>query len=108
VRVFVESPSGTAYSVVLRDDGMHEDGEAADGDYGGLFAKTTEAGFYRFVFHAEGLQAGRPYVREAHRGKTIHDPRKPPTDNPRSDDDCCRKLIALLQKRVPVLKATKG
>lgn len=32
VRVFTESPSGATYINILRDDGLHQDGEADDGD----------------------------------------------------------------------------
>ncbi|MCZ6609372.1 MAG: VWA domain-containing protein [Alphaproteobacteria bacterium] len=99
VRVFAESPSGAEYTIILRDDGLHQDGDEDDGDYGGLFTKTTETGLYRFLFHAEGQQAGRSYVRELHRSKTIYDRRKPPTVGRPGDDDCCERLIRLLKTR---------
>jgi len=98
VRVFAKSPSGATYTIILHDDGSHQDGDADDGDYGGLFTKTTEAGVFQFLFRAEGLQAGKPYVREAHRTKTIYDRRKPPTVGRPDRDSCCRKLIHLLKE----------
>jgi len=101
VRVFAESPSGTEYIIILHDDGLHQDGDEDNGDYGGLFTNTTETGVYRFLFRAEGLQAGRPYVRELHRTKTIYDRRKPPRVGHPDGDDCCRKLIRLLKERKP-------
>ncbi|MEJ2258534.1 MAG: hypothetical protein P8X98_16385 [Woeseiaceae bacterium] len=101
VRVFARSPSNADYVEVLRDDGAHQDGEADDGDYGGLFIKTSQAGNYQFVFRAEGMQAGRPYVREAHRTKTLYDRRKPPRVGRPDADDCCRKLIRVLSARRP-------
>jgi len=100
VKVIVTTPSGSTFTVVLRDDGSHQDGEADDGDYGGLFTNTSEGGVYQFVFRAEGLQAGRHYLREAQRTKTIYDHRNPPTTQDRPDfDDCCERLIRLLKGR---------
>lgn len=99
VSVFAETPAGATYTIVLRDDGLHQDSDADDGDYGGLFTHTTQGGVYKFVFRAEGLQAGRPYVREAHRTKTIYDRRTPPRVGRPDGDDCCRKLIRLLKER---------
>jgi hypothetical protein len=99
VRVFAESPSGAEYTIILRDDGLHQDGDEDNGDYGGLFTNTMETGVYRFLFRAEGLQAGRSYVRELHRTKTIYDRRKPPTVGRPDGDDCCRELIRLLKER---------
>lgn len=104
VRVFAESPSGATYTIILRDDGLHLDGDADDGDYGGFFTNTTQGGVYQFIFRAEGLQAGQPYVREAYRTKTIYDRRKPPTVGRPDGDDCCRKLIRLLKEQSPTRK----
>ncbi|VAX36893.1 hypothetical protein MNBD_UNCLBAC01-1385 [hydrothermal vent metagenome] len=103
VKVFVESPSGNMYTISLHDDGEHEDGDVNDGDYGGLFTKTTEGGVYKFIFRAEGKQAGQPYVRELQRTKTIYDRRKPPRVG-RPDDDCHRKLAYLLKEQNLVRK----
>ena len=97
VSVVVESPSGSTSSLPLRDDGVHQDGDADDGDYGGLLTGTTQGGVYRFTFRAEGTQAGRPYVREAHRTKTIYDRRNPPNTGRPEGDDCCRQLLRLLK-----------
>jgi hypothetical protein len=102
VQVFAESPSGANSTVTLRDDGAHQDGDANDGDYGGLFTKTTEAGVYKLLFRAKGLQAGRPYVRELHRTKTIYDRRRPPRVGRPEGDDCCERLIRVLKEWRPV------
>lgn len=102
VRVLAESPSGATYTIILHDDGLHQDGDEDNGDYGGLFTNTMETGVYRFLFRAEGLQAGRSYVRELHRTKVIYDRRRPPTVGRPDGDDCCRKLIRLLKERDPV------
>ena len=40
VRVQVTAPNGQQYVVPLIDDGAHQDGQADDGDYGGLFTQT--------------------------------------------------------------------
>lgn len=94
VRVRVESPSGMLYTVTLRDDGLSQDGDVDDGDYGGQFIQTSLAGVYKLNFRAEGLQAGRPYVREAHRTKVVYDRRR---EDGNGMDDCCRKLLATLE-----------
>jgi hypothetical protein len=99
VRVATKSPSGAIYTVTLRDDGLHQDGDADDGDYGGLFTNTAQAGVYHFTFRAEGLQAGKPYVREAHRTKTVYDRRKPPPEGRPDDNDCCERLLRLMKKQ---------
>jgi hypothetical protein len=97
VRVTIENPVGVSHMVMLRDDGVSQDGADGDGDYGGAFTHTAAAGVYKLTFRAEGVQGGRPYVREAHRTKTIYDPRTPPKGGGRGDDDCCRKLLQALR-----------
>ena len=98
VRVRVESPTGAQHTITLRDDGHSQDGDADDGDYGGQFTQTSAAGVYKLNFRAEGRQAGRPYVREAHRTKAIYGRRESPREQGESAmDNCCRKLLNALQ-----------
>lgn len=99
VRVTVESPAGTTSIVNLKDDGQNQDGDANDGDYGGLLGQTPSAGVYKFNFRAEGYQAGWPYVREAHRTKLVYDRRKPPNGNPDGGGkDCCKEILRAIRQ----------
>lgn len=116
VKVQVESPVGQAYAVTLRDDGQSQDGQKDDGEYAGLFTQTFITGVYQFHFRAEGLQANKPYVREAHRTKTVYDKRRPPGgrdsdggDKPGGDGtsggaDCCRKILRALGRQERLLR----
>ena len=99
VKVKVEGPTGASWTVVLRDDGAHQDGVADDGDYGGLFGQTYAAGNYQLTFVADGLQGTKPFHREAHRTKAVYDKRKPPGDGGRGD--WCRRLWLLLNGEKP-------
>lgn len=98
VRVHIETPSGQATTLTLHDDGTHQDGQADDGDYANQFTKTTQAGIYRFTIRAQGIQAGRPWVRELQRTKVIQDPRTPRTPTGDIDRDCCDQLLRLLNR----------
>lgn len=101
VRVTIETPMNEMYTLTLRDDGDSVDGEAEDGDYGGLFTHTESAGNYRLTFRAEGLQGGLPFRREAQRSKSFYGPRKPADGGGRgSSDECCEKLLRLLEELV--------
>lgn len=99
VTVSAKSPSGSPGSLVLRDDGAHQDGAADNGDYGGQFLNTSEAGVYHFLFRAQGTHAGRPFKREAHRTKVVYDPRTPPGVGGTGGGKCCRKLLKALRER---------
>ena len=87
VRVTITTPFGPTFNVVLRDDGASQDGDKDDGEHAALFTKTLAAGNYQFVFHAEGVQAGTPWVREVHRTKVVEDKRQvPPKRDPKDTD----------------------
>jgi hypothetical protein len=115
VRCDVVAPNGLSYSVPLRDDGAHQDGQSDDGDYGGVFTQTYMAGNYQLTFVADGYQGARPFHREEHRTKPVHDPRRPPNDGNGEggrpgggghdgDDDCCRKLVKILTRQEQLLE----
>jgi hypothetical protein len=110
VRVHVMAPGGQQYVVPLIDDGAHQDGQADDGDYGGVFVQTYVAGNYQLTFTADGMQGNRTYHREAHRTKPVLDPRRPPGDGhggggrPPGDGDCCRKVLRILTRQEHVLE----
>ncbi len=111
VKVRVETPFGTTHHLTLRDDGSSQDGQADDGEYGGLFLNTLTAGTYRFLFRAEGVQAGKvpiAWVREAERTKAVYDLREPPRvgDSAGAGDGlgCCNRLVRLMKKQIKMLK----
>jgi hypothetical protein len=61
----VTSPSGRSSTVVMHDDGRHQDGRAGDGVYGASFL-ASEAGDYTVQVRAEGVGVdGIPYARSA-------------------------------------------
>jgi hypothetical protein len=91
VQVRVVAPNGNQWTVPLRDDGQHQDGQADDGDYGGRFDQTIMAGNYDLTFVADGVQANQPFHREAHRTKPVFDKRRPPKDDG-GRPDWCRRL----------------
>ena len=103
VHVHITGPTGTTWTVPLRDDAAHGDGQVDDGDYGGRFDQTYAAGHYQLTFVAQGLRAGKPWRREAHRSKPVFDPRHPPGSgepdggNPsagtRTPDACCERQL---------------
>jgi hypothetical protein len=97
VHVKVEAPGGQIYAVALHDDGISQDGQANDGDYGGRFSQTYQPGNYQLTFVAEGMIRGLPWRREAHRTKPVFSKRKPPQDdNPGDKDDWCRRVWILM------------
>ncbi|MEM8933831.1 MAG: choice-of-anchor X domain-containing protein, partial [Acidobacteriota bacterium] len=61
----VTSPDGTETVHALFDDGLHRDGEAGDGVFGGSFRPETE-GLYNAQVVARGVtRDGRPFTRTA-------------------------------------------
>ena len=116
VRVRVETPSGQQFNVILRDNGASQDGEADDGEYGGVFTQTAEPGLYRLHFSADGQQGKMPYHREAERTKTLYDKRRPHTGQDPDDGgkpagegshgrgDCCQKLLRALRRQEDLLR----
>ena len=56
--------SSTGEVVVLLDDGLHADGQANDGLFGGRYTSPAEPGTYRFVASVDAVSAdGEPVVR---------------------------------------------
>jgi len=54
VDAVVRKPGGSEASLVLLDDGLHNDGAAADGWYGGEFAATDQNGLYEIHVETSG------------------------------------------------------
>ena len=105
VTVDAVSPSGQTWtSIVLKDDGAHDDGDADDGEYGRLFTQTGVAGSYTFTFRATGYtRDGEPVNREAVRAKYVEWTVKEPPTQPVPDDKCCWRLIRLVSVGLGVL-----
>jgi hypothetical protein len=115
------SPGGNRWSLALKDDGTHDDGAAADGEYALPFRHTLEAGSYAFTFRAAGLtREGEPVRREIVVGKYVHGPstgygRDPggvgqgsgpgPGRGDGNGDDCCEKLLRELKTQRKLLEA---
>ena len=56
--------SSTGEVMVLLDDGLHADGQANDGVFGGRYTSPAEPGTYRFVASVDAVSAdGEPVVR---------------------------------------------
>jgi len=101
VTVQVDTPGGSIYNYILADDGIHEDDEVNDGNYGKLFLNTFEEGFYSFTFRAMGYTHNNESVfREAVRSKYVEGvtPVIPPDKNCSNGDqgkfmsECCRRI----------------
>jgi hypothetical protein len=101
-------PGGQTWpTIVLKDDGAHDDGDADDGEYARMFTQTAVAGTYTFTFRATGFtRDGEPVNRETVRSKYVEGPVKPPP--PHGDDDCCRRLIAILERHSHLLAEIAG
>lgn len=68
VNAFVAAPAGF-YSVPLRDDGLHGDGAAGDGFYGGTLLYTQAHGGYNVTVTATGSDTtGTPFSRRVRLG----------------------------------------
>ena len=66
VRGVVERPGGPEETLTLFDDGLHHDGVAGDGVYGGTYARLTVPGTFRFAFVATGsLPMGEAFEADA-------------------------------------------
>jgi hypothetical protein len=111
VTVEAEAPGGQTWTnILLKDDGAHDDGDADDGEYARMFTQTAVAGTYTFTFRASGLtRDGKPVNREAVRSKYVEGTVKPPPhgDPPGRgggvDDDCCKRLVAILERHSHLL-----
>jgi hypothetical protein len=111
VTVEAVAPGGQTWSnIILQDDGAHDDGDADDGEYARLFTQTAVAGTYTFTFRATGFtRDNEPVNREAVRSKYVEGTVKPPPhgDPPGRgdgvDDDCCKRLVAILERHSHLL-----
>ncbi len=103
VTVQAVAPGGQTWSMTLRDDGAHQDGAADDGEYAALFTHTAVAGSYVFTFRATGHSHDHePVTREAVLSKYVEGWLRPPgggTPGGGIGDDCCKHLIALLERQ---------
>ncbi len=61
VQVDVKAPNGTVQTLVLLDDGAHDDLLANDGIYGGEYTSTLTEGFYGLDVSATGNYSGGPF-----------------------------------------------
>jgi hypothetical protein len=66
VTATANDPYGNVYSIILYDDGFHEDNSANDGVYGNTFSNTTQTGSYSFRVDVSGeLNRGGAFTRTA-------------------------------------------
>jgi hypothetical protein len=66
VTATVNDPYGNVYSIILYDDGFHEDNSANDGIYGNTFINTAQLGNYTFRVDVSGeLNRGGAFTRTA-------------------------------------------
>jgi hypothetical protein len=86
-------------TITLHDDGLHGDGAATDGAYGGTLINTNQAGGYSVVVDAEGTSpfAG-PYTRRVRLGFFL-------PDGPDSDQD---RIPDWWEDEYPCMDSTKN
>jgi TolB protein len=70
----IKRPDGTTVVLPLHDDGLHRDGAAGNGVYGGTFTQTDLGGVYGLLLLAEGVYNGEPYGRSGTAFFTIAPP----------------------------------
>jgi len=102
VTVTAVAPNGQTWTgIVLRDDGLHQDGDKDDGEYALPFTHTAMPGSYTFTFRATGVtRDGEPVMREAVRSKYVDGwKRQPPGDHP------CHRLEVSVEKLRDLLEA---
>lgn len=102
VTVTAVAPNGQTWTgIVLRDDGLHQDGDKDDGEYALPFTHTAMPGSYTFTFRATGVtRDGEPVMREAVRSKYVDGwKRQPPDDHP------CHRLEVSVEKLRELLEA---
>lgn len=88
----------TSRIIRLHDDGLHNDGDADDGEYAADFRDTTQDGSYMFSYHAVGASArGGTFVRETVLGQHVGAVPEPPGRDKPGDqtggDACCRTIL---------------
>ncbi len=66
VTAYVTSGGSVLETVALFDDGLHGDGQAGDGAFGGTASAPLQAGSYPVLFSAQGTYNQRPVTRIAH------------------------------------------
>jgi CSLREA domain-containing protein len=76
MQVVYEDPRHVQSTFALYDDGLHEDGAANDGVYGGIFPNTLLEGIYNFNVQISGVnnRAGEPFAREVHLSANVNTP----------------------------------
>lgn len=109
VTVDAVSPVGQTWTLTLKDDGAHQDGDADDGEYAAAFTHTAVAGSYVFTFRATGRSRdNEPVVREATLSKYVTGWLRPPppagSDPGGRDDECCKKLVGLIEREIRLLE----
>ncbi len=110
VTVAPKSPSGFVFpALTLFDDGTHQDGEAADGEYAAAFHHTLESGVYKFSFRATGYsRGGKPVVREGELHRFVAEkgwaPGVEDGGRPGLSDECCEKILRALDRQTGLLK----
>ena len=114
VTVEPQSPNGQLWPVMtLKDDGAHDDGTPDDGEYAARFTKTGQAGSYTFRFRATGLSRdGELVTREAVRSKYVEgyvkEPPRPDPPGHGQNDECCKRLLALIEREYKLLQEIAG
>lgn len=106
VTVTPKAPSGFVWpTMTLFDDGAHQDGQAADGEYAVVFPHTIESGVYKFGFHATGYSRdGKPMVREGELSRYVAPKDGDGRPGGGSDDECCRRLTQAIEGQSRLLK----
>jgi hypothetical protein len=61
----INRPDGTLETISLYDDGAHQDGQANDGVFGGVYTQTVTGGIYGLLVTATGIHDSEIYTRTA-------------------------------------------
>jgi len=61
----IERPDGSVESIILHDDGSHNDSEANDGMYGNIYGNTNLLGGYDLTVVATGVHEDRQFARQS-------------------------------------------
>ncbi len=99
VAALIEKPTGSSF-VILRDDGLHTDGGAGDGIYGGLYGATSVGGSYnvRLVAFLPEPTSGENITREWLGGFWIDGPERNDIDKDGMPDDWERRCKLALDR----------
>ena len=65
VAAAIQRPTGSVDSLALYDDGLHGDGQAADGIYANAYANTATSGMYGIIVSANGTVNSKGFARQA-------------------------------------------